>query len=229
MNQALIARTLAQALGGPGAAHGGGQYSKGYFPCSEVPLLSLFLMSSHFLSICTWFLRDEARPVTVQPLLENHQAWGAVLGRSARRNGASKWSQTLRACEGDLDKQAESFWAEAYAPCFICVRCETPLRSTRRGSFIGWKYPFYPLISYVFTFPKHLHKILRGEARPVPVWPLLENRQGAVLGWLARRNGASEWRQTLQTCGGELEEHAQIFWTEYEAFCLLRNRLLIPE
>ncbi len=31
------------------------------------------------------------------------------------------------------------------------------------------KYPVYPLISYVFTFPKHWHRFLRGEARPVPV------------------------------------------------------------
>jgi hypothetical protein len=31
MNQALIARMLAQVLGCPGAAHGGGLYSKGYF------------------------------------------------------------------------------------------------------------------------------------------------------------------------------------------------------
>ncbi len=29
----------------------------------------------------------------------------------------------------------------------------------------------------------------------------LESRQGAVLGRLARRNRASKWRQTLQTCG----------------------------
>ncbi len=33
----------------------------------------------------------------------------------------------------------------------------------------GRKYPFHPLISYVFTFPKHVHRLLRGEARPVPV------------------------------------------------------------
>jgi hypothetical protein len=93
----------------------------------------------------------------------------------------------------------------------------------------GRKYPFYPLISDVFTFPKHLHRFLRGEARLVPVWPHLESRQGAVLGRSARHKGASKWRQTLQTCGGDLEGHTQIFWTESEAFCLLRTWPLTPE
>jgi hypothetical protein len=79
-----------------------------------------------------------------------------------------------------------------------------PLGSTRR-------YPFDPLVSCVFTFPEHLHWFLLCEARQIPVRPLLKNRQRAVLGRLARRNGASKWRQTLHTCGGELEEHAQIF------------------
>jgi hypothetical protein len=69
----------------------------------------------------------------------------------------------------------------------------------------------YPLISYVFTFPKHWHRFLQGEARPVPVWPPLESRQGAVLRRSARRNGASKWRQTLQTCGGDLDEQAESF------------------
>jgi hypothetical protein len=83
--------------------------------------------------------------------------------------------------------------------------------STRRGTSRDRKYPFYPLISYVFTFPKHLHRFLRGEARTVPVRPPLESRQGAVLGRSARRNGVSKWRQTLQTCGGDLDEQAESF------------------
>jgi hypothetical protein len=37
--------------------------------------------------------------------------------------------------------------------------------STSRGK----KDPFYPLISYLLTFPKYVHWFLRGEARPVPV------------------------------------------------------------
>ncbi len=37
--------------------------------------------------------------------------------------------------------------------------------STSRGR----KDPFYPLLSYVLTFPKHVHWFLRGEARPVTV------------------------------------------------------------
>ncbi len=41
--------------------------------------------------------------------------------------------------------------------------------STRRGTSRGRKDPFYPLVSYVLTFPKHVHWFLRGEARPVPV------------------------------------------------------------
>jgi hypothetical protein len=50
----------------------------------------------------------------------------------------------------------------------------------------------------------HLSKVVKG-----PFWG----------GWrrLARRNGASEWRQTLQICGEELEGHTQIFWAESEA------------
>jgi hypothetical protein len=92
-------------------------------------------------------------------------AQGAVFGSQARRNGASKWRETLQTCGKDLDEQAESIWAEAYAPCFICVRCETQLRSSRRGTSRGRKDPFYPLISYVLTFPKHVHWFLRGEAK----------------------------------------------------------------
>ena len=42
-------------------------------------------------------------------------------------------------------------------------------RSTRRVTSRCWKYPFYPLISDVFTFPMHVHRFLRDEARPVPV------------------------------------------------------------
>jgi len=130
--------------------------SKGYFLWSEVPCLS-----PHFSRLHT----GEARPVPVWPPLESRQV--AVLGRSARRNRASKWCQTLQTRGGDLDEQAESFWVEACAPCFICICCETPLCSTRRGTSSGRKYPFYPLISHwhVFTFPKHLHRFLR--VRPV--------------------------------------------------------------
>jgi hypothetical protein len=87
--------------------------------------------------------------------------------------------------------------------------------------------PFYPLIPYVNPFPKHLHRFVRGEASPVPVRPLLKNRQRAVLERSSRRtrNGASKWRKTtLQTCRGELEEHTQIFSTESEALCLLHTR-----
>jgi hypothetical protein len=50
----------------------------------------------------------------------------------------------------------------AHARCMVAG-------STRRGTSSGWKDPFYPLISYVSTFPKHVHWFLRGEARPVPV------------------------------------------------------------
>ena len=40
-----------------------------------------------------------------------------------------------------------------------------PRRVTSRGR----KYPFYLLISDVFTFPMHVHRFLQDEARPVPV------------------------------------------------------------
>ena len=43
------------------------------------------------------------------------------------------------------------------------------VRSSRRGASLGRKYPFYPLISDDFTFPMHVHRFLRDEARPVPV------------------------------------------------------------
>jgi hypothetical protein len=67
----------------------------------------------------------------------------------------------------------------------------------RRGTSSGRKYPFYPLISYVFTFPKHLHRFLWVEARQVPVWTHLENRQGAVLGG---RRGAMDGQIEAKLC-----------------------------
>ncbi len=37
-----------------------------------------------------------------------------------------------------------------------------PIGKTRRGASSGRKYPFHPLISYVFTFPEHLDRFLQG-------------------------------------------------------------------
>ncbi len=126
-----------------------------------------------------------------------------------------------------LDFLSRAFVLE-YCSKFDKFLLETNTCSVR-GTSSGRKYPFYPLISYVFPFPEHLHWFLPVEARQVPVWPLLENHQRAVWGMSARRNGATKWRQTLQTCGGEVEEHTHIFGPNLRLYASYALCLQPPE
>jgi hypothetical protein len=66
-------------------------------------------------------------------------------------------TRTLAHVLGGPDAAHEAAWWRAVFEGVLPVVGSTPS--------IG----IYPLISYVFTFPKHLHRFLRGEARPVPV------------------------------------------------------------
>ncbi len=92
----------------------------------STPSLPSFLMSSHFLGICTGSYG--VRPVRYRfdHLLNLKVVKGPFWGRLARRNGGSKWCQTLQTCGEELEGHTQIFWTESEALCLFHTRQLTP-------------------------------------------------------------------------------------------------------
>jgi hypothetical protein len=189
----------------------------------NTPSIPSFLMCSHFQSIGTGFYG--VRPVRYQfdRLSEviREPFWGGRRGATERPNGAKlcihvkeTWMNKQSHFEPKPTFRAISVFAARLH--FAVVEGVPPVVGNT---------PSIPS----FLMCSHFQSIGTGFYWVRPVRYRFDHLSKVVRESFSRRNRASKWRQTLQTCGGELEGHTKLFWTESEALCLFRIRQLTPE